>query len=86
LAQQNRGRILSEIDYLHAKAKEAHAVRCNAGLRRLDHLAASLWPDGKPQERMINFSSFWNRYGEAFLHTLLEAPFNRAGGHYLIYI
>ena len=40
-----------------------------------------LWPDDKPQERVINWTVYWNRYGSSWLEKLLEAPFDRPGGH-----
>ncbi|CAH1213878.1 Putative cysteine ligase BshC [Paenibacillus plantiphilus] len=86
LGQRNKAKILEQIAFLESHTKEAHAIRFNAGLRQLDRIALSLWPEGKPQERTVNAAVYWNRYGRAWLQRLLEAPFDIRGGHRLIYL
>lgn len=86
LGRRNKARIMEQIAFLESHTREAHAVRFNTGLRQLDRIALSLWPEGKPQERTINAAAFLNRYGRAWLQKLLEAPFDIRGGHRLIYL
>jgi bacillithiol biosynthesis cysteine-adding enzyme BshC len=86
LGKLNQQRVLKEIDYLQQKTKEALGVRFEAGLRRMDRIAVHLWPDGKPQERLLNFSVYWNRYGRNWLDALFAVPYNRSGGHYILYL
>ncbi|WP_219836343.1 bacillithiol biosynthesis cysteine-adding enzyme BshC [Paenibacillus sp. R14(2021)] len=86
LAANNLRRIQEQISFLETKTKDAHARRFQAALRQLDDIAQSLWPEGKPQERVLNMTDFWNRYGSAWLEKLLNAPYHRTGGHYLVYL
>ncbi|MBW7473662.1 bacillithiol biosynthesis cysteine-adding enzyme BshC [Paenibacillus oenotherae] len=86
LGESNKGRIIDQISFLEAHTKEAHAIRFTAGLKQLDRIALSLWPEGKPQERTINAAVYLSRYGRAWLQRLLEAPFEISGGHLLIYL
>ncbi|NBD22810.1 bacillithiol biosynthesis cysteine-adding enzyme BshC [Paenibacillus glycinis] len=86
LAADNLRRIQEQIGYLEKRTKEAHARRFDSALRQQDGIALALWPDNKPQERVLNMTDFWNRSGSAWLEKLLDAPYERAGGHHLIYL
>ncbi|QHW30390.1 bacillithiol biosynthesis cysteine-adding enzyme BshC [Paenibacillus rhizovicinus] len=85
LAANNLRRIQDQISYLEKRTKEAHARRFEAALRQQDGVALALWPNGQPQERVLNMTDFWNRSGSAWLEKLLDAPYDRSGGHHLIY-
>jgi bacillithiol biosynthesis cysteine-adding enzyme BshC len=86
LSETNQQKIIGQIDFLELRTKDAHARRHEAVIRQLDRIAISLWPDDKPQERVINWTVYWNRYGSSWLEKLLEAPFDRLGGHRMIYL
>ncbi|TCM99272.1 bacillithiol biosynthesis cysteine-adding enzyme BshC [Paenibacillus sp. BK033] len=86
LGETNRQKIVEQIEYLEAKTKDAFNKQYDASIRQLDRIALSLWPSGKPQERVINMSGYWNRYGSAWLEKLLELPFSPTGGHQLVYL
>ncbi|MBO7743868.1 bacillithiol biosynthesis cysteine-adding enzyme BshC [Paenibacillus sp. MWE-103] len=86
LSANNLRRILDQIAYLEKRTKEAHARRFDAALRQQDGVALALWPEGGPQERTLNMADFWNRFGASWLEKLLEAPYDRSGGHYLIFL
>ncbi|WP_336772707.1 bacillithiol biosynthesis cysteine-adding enzyme BshC [Paenibacillus sp. MMO-58] len=86
LGETNRQKIVEQIEYLEAKTKDAFNKQYDASIRQLDRIALSLWPSGKPQERVINMSGYWNRYGSVWLEKLLELPFSPTGGHQLVYL
>lgn len=86
LGETNRQKIVEQIEYLESKTKDAFNKQYDASIRQLDRIALSLWPSGKPQERVINMSGYWNRYGSAWLDRLLELPFSPTGGHQLVYL
>lgn len=86
LGETNRQKIVEQIEYLEAKTKDAHNKQYEASIRQLDRIAMSLWPAGKPQERVVNMSAYWNRYGLTWLEKLLEAPYDRTGGHRIVYL
>ncbi|PZD93901.1 bacillithiol biosynthesis cysteine-adding enzyme BshC [Paenibacillus sambharensis] len=84
IGADNKERILAQIRYLHGKAKEAHERRHDTELSRWDRISIWIQPEGKPQERVLNLTVFWNRYGSRWLEELLGVPFDPAGGHYHI--
>lgn len=86
LAANNLRRIQEQIAYLEKRTKEGHARRFDDALKQQDAVALALWPENKPQERLLNMTDFWCRYGSAWLEKLIEAPYGRSGGHHLIYL
>ncbi|WP_042159787.1 bacillithiol biosynthesis cysteine-adding enzyme BshC [Paenibacillus gorillae] len=86
LGETNRQKIVEQIEYLESKTKDAHNKQYEASIRQLDRIALSLWPSGKPQERVSNMTSYWNRYGLTWLEKLLEVPYERTGGHQIVYL
>ncbi|MFX3633133.1 MAG: bacillithiol biosynthesis cysteine-adding enzyme BshC [Candidatus Pristimantibacillus sp.] len=86
LGETNRQKIVEQIEYLESKTKDAFSKQYEASIRQLDRIALSLWPSGKPQERVLNMTAYWNRYNTAWLEKLLEVPYNRSGGHQLVYL
>jgi bacillithiol biosynthesis cysteine-adding enzyme BshC len=86
LSETNRRRILDEIDYLHRRAAEAYESRFEAGLRQLRKIEQSLYPLGKPQERVYNVFGYLNRYGTDWLDAWVRSAADADGRHYLIFI
>ncbi|SFE09881.1 bacillithiol biosynthesis cysteine-adding enzyme BshC [Paenibacillus algorifonticola] len=86
LGDTNRQKIIEQITFLETRTKDAHEKQYEAAIRQLDRIALSLWPSGKPQERVLNMTAYWNRYGTSWLDKLLEAPFSPLGGHQIIYL
>jgi len=84
LGETNLQRIEREIAFLQGKVREAHRVKHQAALRRLDRISCHLAPEGKPQERLLNFAVFWGQYGRTWLDELLRVPLDRPDGHYII--
>ncbi|UVI32183.1 bacillithiol biosynthesis cysteine-adding enzyme BshC [Paenibacillus spongiae] len=86
LGVKNKRRIAEQIAYMETRTKDAHAQRFDAALRQLERISLSLWPAGKPQERVFNLSVYWNRYGTEWIGDLLAIPYDPSGGHRLVYI
>ncbi|GAB6875702.1 bacillithiol biosynthesis cysteine-adding enzyme BshC [Thermaerobacter litoralis] len=84
LGQDNLGRILMQVDYLHRKTWQHHRRRQREVVRDLDWLEGSLRPGGQPQERVHNVFPYLMRYGERWLRFLLRAPW--PGGHQLVFL
>jgi bacillithiol synthase len=82
----NRRKIIEQIDYLAAKSQEAIKIQNEAGLRQWDRIQYSLFPFGKPQERVYNMFIYFNKYGDDWLHELLSIPIKRDGLHRLVYL
>ena len=72
IAEANRAKIEAQIDYLERKAKEALALRSQAGLARWRRIANCVTPLGKPQERVYNIMAYLNRYGTEWLDDLVR--------------
>ncbi|MFF2482872.1 bacillithiol biosynthesis cysteine-adding enzyme BshC [Paenibacillus sp. NPDC058071] len=86
LGETNKQKIVEQIEYLESKTKDAFTKQFDASIRQLDRIALSLWPSGKPQERVLNMTAYWNRYGTSWLSKLLEAPYERTGGHQIVHL
>ncbi|ANF97701.1 bacillithiol biosynthesis cysteine-adding enzyme BshC [Paenibacillus bovis] len=86
IAATNQHKIEAQIEYLHRKSSNAVSKQHEVGLRRLDRIAHSLYPFGKPQERTINSYYYFGRYGEQWLDQLLSIEPDLDGGHRLIYM
>ncbi|QGQ95765.1 bacillithiol biosynthesis cysteine-adding enzyme BshC [Paenibacillus psychroresistens] len=86
LGETNMHKIIEQMEFLEAKAVEANLVQYEAALRHLDRIRLTLYPLGKPQERVYNIIGYLNKYGESFLQQLLELPYTTEGSHRIIYI
>jgi bacillithiol biosynthesis cysteine-adding enzyme BshC len=86
LGDTNLAKILEQIDYLHHKASEASNTQFDAAIRQLERIRLTIIPLAKPQERVYNGCAYLNRYGNAWLHTLLETPIPVDGLHRIYYL
>ncbi|CAM2828375.1 bacillithiol biosynthesis cysteine-adding enzyme BshC [Paenibacillus sediminis] len=86
LGENNKGKIVEQIHYLQHKAQDALAKQNEAGLRQLDRIYHSLFPLGKPQERVYNVFYYLNRYGYSFIDLLMEIPYHFSGNHQAVYL
>ncbi|GIP51732.1 bacillithiol biosynthesis cysteine-adding enzyme BshC [Paenibacillus vini] len=86
LGNANRDKIIDQIEYLYGKAKDALEKTNEAGLRHFDRIELSLFPMGKPQERVYNIFYYMNRYGEAWIDGLTGIPYDVTGTHRIIYL
>lgn len=84
LGRKNKDKIVEQMRWLEQKALEARNRRHEADLGRFDRLGNWLAPNGRPQERVLNFAAMWNAWGERWLDQLKAVPFHPLGGHYRI--
>lgn len=86
LGETNMAKILEQISYMEAKTSDAYNKQFDASIRQLDRIATAILPASKPQERVLSMVVYWNRYGDAWLSKLLATPYNRIGGHEIVYL
>ncbi|PWV95454.1 bacillithiol biosynthesis cysteine-adding enzyme BshC [Paenibacillus cellulosilyticus] len=86
LGQTNMSKIIEQISYLESKTADAFRKSHDASLRHWERIGLAIWPAGKPQERALNMTAYWNRYGLDWLQKLLELPYDPQGGHRVIYL
>ncbi len=86
LGDTNLQKIVEQIDYMGAKTLDASNKQFEASTRQLDRIQLALKPQGKPQERVLNMTGYWNRYRLAWVDKLIEAPYSRLGGHEIVYL
>lgn len=86
LGDTNLQKILEQINYMGSKTVDAFNKQFEASTRQLDRINLSIMPAGKPQERVLNMTAYWNRYDKLWLDKLLEAPYSRTGGHQIVYL
>jgi bacillithiol biosynthesis cysteine-adding enzyme BshC len=86
LGETNVQKIIEQIEFLEARGVEANQAQYEAALRQLERIRLSLFPLGKPQERVYNVISYLNKYGIGLLKQLLEIPYTADGVHRIIYI
>lgn len=84
LGETNREKIMQQFAYLQERAADSLARKHDAALRQWDRMRFSLWPQGKPQERVYGTIHFLNRYGPDWLALLKEVPYDVTGGHRLV--
>ncbi|CAM4145004.1 bacillithiol biosynthesis cysteine-adding enzyme BshC [Paenibacillus alkaliterrae] len=86
LGDTNLQKIVEQINYMGSKTVDAFNKQFEASIRQLDRIHLSIKPQGKPQERVLNMTAYWNRYQLIWLEKLLEAPYHRTGGHEIVYL
>jgi len=85
LGETNLLKILEQIDFLEARSTDAFQSKFEAAIRQMDRVRLSLFPMGRPQERVYNIFAYLNKYGDSWLKELAGAPLNRDGYHKLCY-
>ncbi|MNC42894.1 putative cysteine ligase BshC [compost metagenome] len=86
LGANNKDKILDQISFLQAKARDAMEKQNEAALRQWERIELSLLPLGKLQERVYNVMFYLNRYGPAWLDELMSIPADYSGTHRMIYM
>ncbi|OZB91719.1 bacillithiol biosynthesis cysteine-adding enzyme BshC [Paenibacillus sp. XY044] len=84
LSEKNKGKILEQISYLERKTREAVEKKHEAALRQWDRIGVSLFPLGKPQERVFNIFYYLNRYGLEWIHDLIRTSDHFTAEHRII--
>ncbi len=72
LGQKNLQRILKEVDYLEGRSREFQAEKERNLSRQFNKILNSLYPEEKPQERVLNVFPFLMRYGPELLGIIQE--------------
>ena len=67
-----RQKILNYLDELKSKAVDAQKKKHEITLRQIDKLTNSLFPNHNLQERELNFSYYYNKYGESFIDRIFK--------------
>ncbi|MBD2870138.1 bacillithiol biosynthesis cysteine-adding enzyme BshC [Paenibacillus arenilitoris] len=86
LGDTNMQKIIEQIQYMGSKTVDAFNKQFEASTRQLDRVQLAIKPLGKPQERVLNMAAYWNRYDAAWIEKLLDTPFDRTGGHRIVYL
>lgn len=84
LGEKNMGKILEQVSYLERKTKQALEQQHEAALRRWEHIYVSLFPMGKPQERVYNIFYYINRYGFGWIGEILGSCTRYTAEHQII--
>ncbi|WP_010270149.1 bacillithiol biosynthesis cysteine-adding enzyme BshC [Paenibacillus senegalensis] len=86
LGQTNAAKIVEQIDFLQARSIEANKSQYEAALRQWDRIRNTLFPLGKPQERVYNLYSYVNKYGHSWLEELVAQPLQLRPLHSIVYL
>lgn len=86
LGNNNKDKILEQIQFLQNKAQDAMEKQNEAAIRQWERIELSLMPQGKLQERVYNMMYYLNRYGTAWLDELMMIPADYSGMHRIIYM
>ncbi len=86
LGHTNLQKIVEQIDFLHKKATDAHNMQFEGALRHWERIQRSLMPNGKLQERVYNIFYYLNKYGDSWLHELVETNFETSAPHRVVYL
>lgn len=84
LGEKNKDKILEQISYLERKTKQALEKQHEAALRQWDHIGVSLFPMGKPQERVFNVFYYINRYGFGWILDILGSCRRYTSEHQIV--
>lgn len=85
LGKSHEQKVLGQVDYFERQVTKALTKRYSAELNRFRQLELLLFPQGKPQERVYNVSSFYNLYGEAWIEQVLAKPLYSTD-HKMVYL
>lgn len=81
-----RRKIVYHLAALNDKYRRAVVRKNDEAERQLKSTFASLLPDGQLQERVLNVTSFLDRYGERFIDQLFDAADLNDRGHRVVYL
>ncbi|MDR0268940.1 bacillithiol biosynthesis cysteine-adding enzyme BshC [Paenibacillus sp.] len=84
LGEKNKVKILEQITYLERKTKQALEKQHEAALRQWEQIYVSLFPMGKPQERVYNIFYYINRYGFGWIDDILGSCTRYTAEHQII--
>lgn len=87
LGQTNQKKIVEQISFLEQRSQEAAVSMHNSSLRQWDKIQLSLYPNGKPQERVYNVFAYLNKYGLEWLEELMDVETEQMKSvHHVLYL
>ncbi|MEI7026738.1 bacillithiol biosynthesis cysteine-adding enzyme BshC [Paenibacillus sp. y28] len=85
LGETNLQKILEQIDFMQARALDAHKSQYEAGLRQFDRVKTAILPLGKPQERVYNIFVYLNKFGSGWIRELMQSSSAMSSLHAAVY-
>ena len=79
-------KVFYQFDKVQKRLVDNYAVRNSHLERHLNYLFAHLYPEGKLQERVINFNQFLFEEGQDFVHRLIDEIRPFCASHQVIYM
>ncbi|WP_020615593.1 bacillithiol biosynthesis cysteine-adding enzyme BshC [Paenibacillus daejeonensis] len=86
LTAKNRELFSAHIAFMRRRVDDELKRKHEVSLNQLERIRLMLYPGGIPQERVLNFTLYWNKYGGDWLQQLLRIPFDPSGKHRLVYL
>ncbi|MBJ6363146.1 bacillithiol biosynthesis cysteine-adding enzyme BshC [Paenibacillus sp. GCM10012307] len=86
LAETNQSKLFEQLEFMKSRLYYERSKRHDDALRQMERVQLQLWPQGKPQERVLNFIQLWNQSGLHWLRDLLQQSHNNDPGHRVVYL
>ena len=83
-ARSTLTRMQDDLKKLQAKVIQAAKRKDETLRRQFKHAQAQAFPGGAPQERVVGFVSFLNKYGPALIERLCQEPPLDQPGHWIV--
>jgi bacillithiol biosynthesis cysteine-adding enzyme BshC len=83
-ARSTLTRMQDDVKKLQAKVIQAAKRKDETLRRQFKHAQAQAFPGGAPQERVVGFVSFLNKYGPALIERLCQEPPIDQPGHWIL--
>lgn len=86
IGTRNQEKVLREVEDLEKRAQKVMEDMMEVDLRRFAEMEKMLYPQGELQERLYNILPYWNRYGEEWLHRLIQTSLLSSENHRVVYL
>src|SRR6185295_13342263 len=83
-ARSTLTRMQDDLKKLQAKVIQAAKKKDETLRRQFKHAQAQAFPGGAPQERVVGFVSFLNKYGPSLIERLCQEPPLDEPGHWIV--
>jgi uncharacterized protein YllA (UPF0747 family) len=83
-ARSTQGRMQDDLKKLQAKIIQAAKRKDETLRRQFKHAQAQAFPGGTPQERVVGFVYFLNKYGPTLIDRLCQEPPLDLGTHWVL--
>ncbi|USB34493.1 bacillithiol biosynthesis cysteine-adding enzyme BshC [Paenibacillus sp. YPG26] len=84
LGAANKEKIKEQIEFLRKRTQGALEEAHETALKQWERIGVTLFPNDKPQERVLNVFYYLNKYGHGLIHDLLQIPYEITGGHRIV--